>query len=456
MIIFEIFSEEIPATLQKKIAIDYKDFVAEKFKKKCKKDDIFVGITLNRLVLKIDGCDISCDELKDFIEITLKDFSKNFPRTMCYPQSDIRWIRPIRNIFACIDDKIIKHEFFGLKTSNGTFVNKFIFHSCNSCEDYLKFLKKNKIEIDYEKRLEFIKNKIISLKIDNQDKYFSLAEEIAGMEECYSKPVECELDKKFKILPFELIKLVLQKNQRYLVYKKDKNIKYLIFCGAFFEDKKKCKMVIDGHKKVVEARLKDAMYYWNLDQEKMDSLKKKYKEELKDILMSRLFVNDVSWKTYLEKQIDFASKFISSEVVCKKVKELIFDTKIDLVTDVVNEFPELQGIIGGIYFGYNFNPYLIGEVDANEKDVLKVYYYLIDRLAYISEMYDVGNQPTGRGDKFKVKKRMDDFIYMVFNKKLDKIDRDNVINFIKNKPYFELYLKRKNEIFANKTENNTK
>lgn len=447
-IVFEIFSEEIPATLQEGIALNYEKFVKEELIiKNDNKCQLLIGITLNRLVMIINNYDIDKDELKSFINKTLKDFSKTFPRTMCYPQSDVRWIRPIRNIFACIDNSVIDGEFCGIKADKCTFVEKFIVCRCNSCEEYLNCLKKNKIEINYNKRLDFVIKEIKFCKI-NEERYLYLAKEIAGMDECCTEPIKCVLDKKFRILPFELIKLVLQKNQRYVVYKNKTDIEYLIFCSKITEDKKKRDLIKKGHEKVVDARLKDAMYYWALDADERKSFKdeKKYKDKLKSILSSRIFVNNVSWKDYLSYQSDLAHKFIKDKEILEKIENLIYDTKLDLVTNVVNEFPELQGIIGNIYFKYGFNPYMIGLFSPKENDIIKIYYHIIDRLAYISKMYELGNQPTGRGDKFKVKKRMDDFISAVENKNLDEKTKNGIIFFIKDKDYYELFLKRRKEI----------
>ena len=156
---FEIFSEELPATLQKKIVADFNDFSKRELKKldiKFSDNDVFTGITLNRLVLEVKNCEISQKQLVEFIKTTLKDFSKTFPRTMCYPQLDVRWLRPIRNIFACIDNKVVSENFFGIETKNGTFINKFDFKICNSVEEYENIITQSNIVLDYSKRVLFV------------------------------------------------------------------------------------------------------------------------------------------------------------------------------------------------------------------------------------------------------------------------------------------------------------
>ena len=279
-IIFEIFSEELPATLQKKIAFDYEIFAKNELKKVGVIDasNLFVGITLNRLVLYVKNCTISDEQLKKFVNLTLKEFSKTFPRTMNYPQLEVRWIRPIRSIFACIDDNVIIDDFCGIKSKNGTFLEKFNFVECKSVKEYFNvFKEEEEIEIDYNKRLEFIKKEIYNEDKDEnkscgfddywngigKQKYLKLAEEIAGMSEYCIKPIKCELDKVFNKLPFELIELVLRENQRYVVFKEDEiKIYFLIFGDKITKDQQKIESVKKGHQKVVNARLYDALFYF--------------------------------------------------------------------------------------------------------------------------------------------------------------------------------------------------
>lgn len=457
--IFEIFSEELPATLQKMISKNYRDFVIKEFKKlniETDTENITIGITPYRLILIIDNSNISEDKLVEFISITLKDFSKYFPRTMCYPQLSVRWLRPIRGIFACVDDKIIEMDFFGIKSSNFTFINKFNKIECNSYEDYLYFLNKEEIVIDYSKRVNFITKEIEEIEEKQKLKFdnLKLIEEIAGMSEYCIKPMVSYLDDRYNIFPFELIELVLRENQRYVVFKpnKDNKIMFLIFGDKITANKIKQAKIIKGHQKVVNARLDDALYYWQLD-EKI----KNNKEKLMQILSNKTFLENISWNEYLEEQKKLTKDLVENQEQFNQVEQLIIDTKLDLSTGVVAEFPELQGIIGSYYFKYNINPYIL-EYNNKKYTIEELLYYFIDRLSYIQIMYQQGKQPTGSGDKYKVKARMDDLIiafielqesygykndkqikflqentniYNLFLKRFEKYIKDNAINKVK-------------------------
>ena len=441
-VIVEIFTEEIPATLQKQIAQNYRSFAINKLKENNVKNadlNIFIGITLNRLVLKIKDIDIMKEQMLEFISTTLKEFSAYFPRNMLYPQSSVKWIRPIRSIFACIDDEVLLGDFFGIRANDGVYIDKFTFVKCGSIDEYDKIIADNKIVLDYNSRVEFIKNEVQKYQPDYQN--IKLIEEIAGMSERCNTPIECILEEKFLVLPFELIELVLRTNQRYVVFKTNKNgkeeIKFLIFAN------KNTEIVKKGHQIVESARLDDALFYWQKDKDLKSDRKK-----LKDILSSRIFVDEITWMNYLQKQEEMAGQIVNDVNVLNKVKALIWETKLDLATGVVAEFPELQGIIGKYYFGYGFNPYHFDKNNTSfDSDNAVLYYYLIDRMSYIVVMYQQGKQPTGSGDKYKVKVKMDDIINVLFKLNIDIEIMQKC--FFSNPEICSLYKKRLQAIIEN-------
>ena len=426
--IFEIFSEELPATLQKKIAADYKQFAEKELKTlgiTVKSENIFVGITLNRLVLKLENTEINQQQLIDFIDKTLKDFSKTFPRTMCYPQLEVRWLRPIRGLFACIDTQVLSGKFYDIELTNGTHINKFDFVKCGGFDDYFSILAREQIEIDYQKRFDFVKSGIdnFAQKQEQEYKNTKLMEEIAGMSEYCTEPMVSTLDARFNVLPFELIELVLRENQRYVVFRPNdkKEIKFLIFGDKITAGKAR-DSIVRGHRKVVNARLDDALYYWQLDENIKND-----KAKLKSILLARTFIDDITWGDYLKRQEELAEAIISDKATLEAVKQLIWDTKLDLATGVVAEFPELQGVIGGYYFGYDFNPYCLNDAQIAFQKSEVLYYYLVDRMTYILVMYQQGKQPTGSGDKYKVKARMDDVVSVVIEKTTIDQNKENIL-----------------------------
>ena len=441
-VIVEIFTEEIPATLQKQIAQNYRSFAINKLKENNVKNadlNIFIGITLNRLVLKIKDIDIMKEQMLEFISTTLKEFSAYFPRNMLYPQSSVKWIRPIRSIFACIDDEVLLGDFFGIRANDGVYIDKFTFIKCGSIDEYDKIIADNKIVLDYNSRVEFIKNEVQKYQPDYQN--IKLIEEIAGMSERCNAPIACILEEKFLVLPFELIELVLRTNQRYVVFKTNNNgkeeIKFLIFAN------KNTEIVKKGHQIVESARLDDALFYWQKDKDLKSDRKK-----LKDILSSRIFVDEITWMNYLQKQEEMAGQIVNDVNVLNKVKALIWETKLDLATGVVAEFPELQGIIGKYYFGYGFNPYHFDKNNTSfDSDNAVLYYYLIDRMSYIVVMYQQGKQPTGSGDKYKVKVKMDDIINVLFKLNIDIEIMQKC--FFSNPEICSLYKKRLQAIIEN-------
>ena len=185
----------------------------------------------------------------------------------------------------------------------------------------------------------------------------------------------------------------------------------------------------------------DALYYWQ-----MDEGIKNDKAKLKSILSARTFIDDISWGDYLKRQEELAEAIISDKATLEAVKQLIWDTKLDLATGVVAEFPELQGVIGDYYFNYqetcrtyknkerlpfHINPYVLSEEQMQRFVTMEhnsfapiAYFYLIDRMEYIHTMYQQGKQPTGSGDKYKVKARMDDVVKLYVDYRNGLFDRN--------------------------------
>jgi glycyl-tRNA synthetase beta chain len=178
------------------------------------------------------------------------------------------------------------------------------------------------------------------------------------------------------------------------------------------------------------------LFYWNLD----DKIKKVNKQNLKDSLDEQIFIDDITWKKYMDKQNSIADILLKdNKTTLEQVKKLIVNTKLDLITGVVREFPELQGIIGRYYFGYEINPYIY---DNNAIDLDILYYYFIDRIAYIQVMFQQGKQPTGSGDKYKVKNRMDDIVKAVV-KLSNTVEISKLLVLIKaNNEIYKLFQKR--------------
>jgi len=397
----ELFSEEIPSSLQKKLRLDllnnFEKLFSEKiisFKKSSSYSTpnraivVFKGLQ-KQVVIKseeIKGPNINAPEvaLEGFMRsnnINKKDlYKKNtdkgdfyffktktkrlnthdlleesiplillkiqWKKSMKWGEFDLNWGRPLKSVLAVFDKKKLIFDFHHISSSNSTFIDKEfeekkkIFHDFNS---YEKFFQKEGIIINQDKRKIIIEKefkKILTkknLKIKDNDK---LIDEVVNLTD---KPniLECSFDKKFLSIPKEILILTMQSHQKYFpLFSKKDEITNEFLVVANNKDKKG--LIKTGNERVVEARLSDAEFFWNKD--KSQNLVKKI-SELK--LMN--FFKGLG--TYFDKvqRMRKLGALISDELLISKEKVELSASicKTDLMSESVGEFPELQGVMGG-------------------------------------------------------------------------------------------------------------
>ena len=267
---------------------------------------------------------------------------------MKWGENNLYWGRPLKSILAVLDGKKLQFSFKHLLSSNQTFVDKELEEKTklfNNFTSYLSFFKKSGIIIDHEKRKNFIVSELekisakknLKLNLDNK-----LLEEITNIVE-KPKVLICEFDKKFLEIPKEILIITMQRHQKYIpTFDKKENITNSFFVISDIQDKKG--FVKSGNERVVEARLSDAEFFWKKN--KSQNLVKQV-SKLKNINYFK------GLGTYFDKiqRMRKLSALISDELLISKEKMEIASSicKVDLMSDLVGEFPELQGIMGGYF-----------------------------------------------------------------------------------------------------------
>ena len=402
----ELFSEEIPAGLQKnlreKIFEDFKNLFEEKSIKSKKN---FVFSTPNRLVLVFEGLDkqikskskeirgpkTSAPEqaLEGFLrsnKIVKKDLFKKktekdefyfyktaatslnthdlltefipkilsnyqWKKSMKWGEFDLNWGRPLKSILSIFDKRIISFKFHHLTSSNWTFLDKDFEDKKRSFENfkkYEKFFENNGVIINQNKRLKIINKSFLNilgkkrLKINENPK---LIDEVVNLVDS-PNILLCKFDKKFLSVPKEILTLTMESHQKYFPTFNDKNEitnEFLIVTNK--KDKKG--LIKIGNERVVDARLSDAEFFWNKD--KTQNLVKKVSE-----LKSMNFFKGLG--SYFDKvqRMRKIGGMISDELLISKEKVELLSSicKTDLTSDLVSEFPELQGLMGGYFSEY--------------------------------------------------------------------------------------------------------
>ena len=350
-------------------------------------------------------------------------------KSMKWGEHNLYWGRPLKSILAIFDQNPLKFEFHHLKSSNYTYVDKDFeektksFKNFNSYLSYFKNrnviidnnIRKNKIEKELTK---FSKKKNLRINIDKK-----LLNEITNIVE-KPKIILCSFDKKFLDIPKEIIIITMQQHQKYFPTLDNKeNLTNNFFIVADTLDLKG--FVKLGNERVVDARLSDAEFFWNKN--KSQSLVKQV-SKLKNINYFK------GLGTYYDKvqRIRKLSGLISDELLISKEKIEIASIicKVDLLSDLVGEFPELQGVLGG-YFAQSqgfekevclaiSEHYLPIGIDSKvPKKPYSLALSLSDKLDSLVGFFGINLKPTGSKDPYALRRLAIGLIKMILENNKD-------------------------------------
>ena len=284
--------------------------------------------------------------LEENIPIILDDLQWN--RSMKWGDYSLHWARPLKSILALFKGKTLQFKYYHLHSSNYTFIDKEFEDKRKTFKNfktYLSFLKKNQIIIDPVARKNRIKDELI--KISNKRNLKILIDEnlLNEVNDLVENPniLLCQFDKKFLKIPKEILIITMKHHQKYFPTIDNKNnISNEFLVVANNTDKKG--LIKHGNERVIEARLNDAEFFWNKN--KSQNLVKQI-SKLKNINFFK------GLGSYFDKtqRMRKLSAIISDELLISKDKIELSSSicKVDLTSDLVGEFPELQGIMGGYF-----------------------------------------------------------------------------------------------------------
>ena len=320
----------------------------EGFAKKC-------GIAPNEVQFKTRGNseflyfqkEVKGREAKELLPEMVVKFLKslNFGKTMKWGTCEEEFIRPIRWIVAMLEDESIEFEAFCTKSGNVTRGHRSAESEIklNFVGDYFCKLDKNGVILYQDERRKKILDEIKSLELGQKievDIDKELLEEIVTITE-YPTALLGTFDEEFLVLPPEVIITSMKEHQRYFPVFKNGKItnRFIVVSNAFTNDFSK---IIAGNEKVLRARLKDALFFWENDLKNGLSI-----EGLKDIV----YMDNLGSVYDKIKREEKVGEFLAEELNIdrEKVSKAINLAKADLLTEMVYEFTELQGIMGYYY-----------------------------------------------------------------------------------------------------------
>ena len=338
----------------------------------------------------------------------------SWKKSMKWGDFQLYWARPLKSILAIFNNKNLFFKYHHLQSSNLTFVDKDFEDkkkSFNNFKLYIDYFKKSQIVIDQNKRKKFIELKLLkkskrkNLTIEISDK---LLNEVTDL---VNKPniLACKFDDKFLQIPKEILITTMQFHQKYFhTFDNKGNITNNFLVVANNKDSKG--FIKSGNERVVNARLSDAQFFWE---------KNKSNNLVKQVSKLKLINYFKGLGTYFDKiqRMRKLGGMISDELLISKEKVEMSATicKVDLLSDIVGEFPELQGIMGSYFAEFQGfdkeislairEQYLPTGINSKTpKKLFSIALSLTDKLDTLVGFFGIDQKPTSSKDPFALRR----------------------------------------------------
>ncbi|MEW6585235.1 MAG: glycine--tRNA ligase subunit beta [Nitrospirota bacterium] len=374
--------------------------------------------------------------------------SIHLPKSMRWGSGTVRFARPVRWLLALFDNEVINFEIDGIRSDNMTKGHRFLSPAAFKLKEaagYSRLLGNNFVIVDPEDRKKMIIERTGKLLEPLGEKIVEdeeLLETVMNLVE-YPSPVLGEFSETYLTLPKELLITVMKGHQKYFAVEDGDGrlTNHFVIISNTGEDNADTVKV--GAEKVIRARFEDARFYYEEDTkkqliERLEELKKvTFQESLGSLYDKTLRI--VSNSGFL------AERLMLADADREKIRSAALLAKADLVTGVVREFPELQGIMGKYYALHDGRSDDIAT--AVEEHYLPTYsggrlpqtdigavLSLADKTDNIAAFFCVGLIPSGSEDPFALRRAALGIIAILLDKGYDVAIGDLVEKALSNLP----------------------
>jgi glycyl-tRNA synthetase beta chain len=474
-LLLELFSEEIPARMQKRAADDLQRLVCDGLKKAgLGFDSAAAYATPRRLVLVVDGLpdkqpDVKderkgpqvgapeqalngflgslggltlddCEQrevkgktfyfavidkkglptakvLKDLIDAALTAIAASWPKSMRWGENTIRWARPLHSICCLLDGAIVPVELGPVTASNTSNGHRFLSPGSFTVKDFADYkasLLDAKVMLDAAERREKIRSDAdalakaegLSIKVDE-----GLLDEVAGLVE-WPVTLMGDIDDEFMAVPPEVLIAAMRGHQKYFsTLDKDGKLASKFIFVSNMEAADAGKAIVAGNERVLRARLSDTKFFW--DQDRNQGLEARLPKLAGVVFHAKLgsVLEKVERMTALAGALSAHIPGAEVETVERAAKL----SKADLVTGMVGELPELQGLMGRYYalegdenenvadaIADHYSP--AGPADACPSKPASVAVALADKIDTLTGFFAINEKPTGSKDPFALRR----------------------------------------------------
>ncbi|CTQ52737.1 Glycine--tRNA ligase beta subunit [Roseibium album] len=360
------------------------------------------------------------DIIAEFMPGILRNFP--WPKSMRWGTSSTRWVRPLHSIVATFgpeteEPDVVAFEFDGIQSGKTTRGHRFLANNTfdvRRFDDYAVELEKHKVVLDADRRKNMIlndaKDRALALGLELVEDP-GLLEEVAGLVE-WPVVLTGSFDEDFLEIPDECIQLTIRVNQKCFVLKDPKTgrlaNKLVLVSNIVADDGGK--MIVAGNEKVIRARLSDARFFWDAD------LKSKLSDNLPKLDVVKFHEKLGSVGERVKRLVSLSGELApivgADEANAKRAAEL---AKADLVSNMVFEFPELQGLMGRYYASAqgedtsvataieeHYKPQ--GPSDSVPTDPVAISVALAEKLDLLSGFWAIDEKPTGSKDPYALRR----------------------------------------------------
>lgn len=337
-------------------------------------------------------------------------------RAMKWGNLDYSFVRPVHWLVMMLDNEVVPAHIMGLESGNttrGLRSNKDLLLEIFHANDYHSImLNKAKIEVDFNKRKEIIRQQVLTVaKTKNAEVVIDelLLDEVCALVE-FPRAFSGKFDKRFLTVPEEALISAMKLHQKYFHMVDSKGNLLPFFISVANIESTNLQVVIEGNERVIHPRLADAEFFWN--QDKLVRLDQRLGE-----LENVLFMKSLGSMAEKAKRIESLSNYIAGLVgfdadISARAGLL---SKSDLMSEMVGEFADLQGIMGGYYalndgeskavsiaIREHYQPRFSGDKLPSTNEGLVV--AIADKLDTITGIYGIGQAPTGSKDPFALRR----------------------------------------------------
>jgi len=334
-----------------------------------------------------------------------------WPKSMRWGDGTLRWVRPLHGIVAILGEDIVPVEIDGI-VSGATTVGHRFHHpgdiTIGGAQDYVEKLRACHVIVDQEERERLIREgadeaaREAGLKLLADE---GLVVENAGLTE-WPVPLLGRFDSEFLDVPREVIVLTMRTNQKYFACTNEDGLLAPAFvCVANVAAKDGGALIVEGNRRVLAARLADARFFWEQD------LKVPLEEQAKKLngIVFHEKLGTVADK--VERVAKLARWLVERGVIqadTNQVERAARLAKADLVSGMVGEFPELQGVIGGYLAEAQSEPQAVADAVRDHYGTpgqpASAAVALADKLDTICAFFGVDLKPTGSKDPFALRR----------------------------------------------------